>query len=416
MAMLIRPPLSTRAPGPRLKPGSSPRPPRAPRERASPIAGRGEGAGGRTGNHWHVPRPRPLAPLTAVLARRRVLVLVLVNSRAARAQTRITPSAHQSHSSVPSARAPSPDPAPSGPPRIPYHRAGSSSATSSSASVSASDRKRPSTPSAASSSSRARPSPLSQGTVTAPAPPRTPRSPLAASFTPASTRRMSREDSSLALSSRSLLATRAAADNASVWVWSAILDFRETDAVANRSAVHVPANMHDIQYVHLQPVEDRQHHENHRAELTVDALVHRYHHYHHYDALESVKDDERRRHCVFAPCSRSLVFHQQRRAQQQERKVHHHPHNSNQHHRPRLHLQRLAHAVRILRPLCIHLYSHSRFDIHVYLQCERHPDGDGNAACAVDERECVPPAPRHFRKENGKPKSASRWRCALWPG
>ncbi|KAJ7743776.1 hypothetical protein B0H16DRAFT_997306 [Mycena metata] len=132
------------------------------------------------------------------------------------------PSSHKSHSPVPShspapsTKSPSPsrDAAPGGPPRIPHHRAGSSSSTSSSAS--ASERERPSLASTASSSSRARPSPLSQGTVTAPAPSARPpaRSPLAtSSSTPASTtrteRRMSRDDSSLALSSLSLLATRA---------------------------------------------------------------------------------------------------------------------------------------------------------------------------------------------------------------
>ncbi|KAJ7159431.1 hypothetical protein C8R46DRAFT_1286461 [Mycena filopes] len=126
--------------------------------------------------------------------------------------------------------------APGGPPRIPHHRAGSSSSTHSAhstASGSGSDRPSPaslgSSSSSAARNAHARPSPLSQGTVTASsshpsssspsssasAARPTARSPLAtSSTTPAAStsrteRRMSRDDSSLALSSLSLLATRA---------------------------------------------------------------------------------------------------------------------------------------------------------------------------------------------------------------
>ncbi|KAK7008142.1 hypothetical protein R3P38DRAFT_1627636 [Favolaschia claudopus] len=101
------------------------------------------------------------------------------------------------------------------PPRIPHHRAGSSSSNHSTHSA-ASSASSPGASSSASSSAAklARPSPLSQGAVTASTLPPT-RSPLSSSssLNPSTRaeRRISRDDSSLALSSLSLLATRAEA-------------------------------------------------------------------------------------------------------------------------------------------------------------------------------------------------------------
>ncbi|KAJ6569414.1 hypothetical protein B0H19DRAFT_1257064 [Mycena capillaripes] len=104
------------------------------------------------------------------------------------------------------------------PPRIPHTRAASSSSNHSTHSASSTPASPSSGGSSASSSAAklARPSPLSQGTVTAAALPA--RSPLAGPSTTPSTRaerRISRDDSSLALSSLSLLATRAEAAAAS---------------------------------------------------------------------------------------------------------------------------------------------------------------------------------------------------------
>ncbi|KAJ7223249.1 hypothetical protein GGX14DRAFT_657733 [Mycena pura] len=91
------------------------------------------------------------------------------------------------------------------PPRIPHHRASSSSSTQSAHSSASSSTTTPPVSSASGSAKLARPSPLSQGAITAPAgPPRT-------SSTTRAERRISRDDSSLALSSLSLLATRAEA-------------------------------------------------------------------------------------------------------------------------------------------------------------------------------------------------------------
>ncbi|KAJ7820615.1 hypothetical protein B0H13DRAFT_1921189 [Mycena leptocephala] len=101
-----------------------------------------------------------------------------------------------------------------GPPRIPHHRAASSSSTHSAHSATSPTPTSPSSGSSASSSAAklARPSPLSQGTSLPPT-----RSPLSSSATSATRaeRRISRDDSSLALSSLSLLATRAEAAAAS---------------------------------------------------------------------------------------------------------------------------------------------------------------------------------------------------------
>ncbi|KAF7306242.1 hypothetical protein MIND_00414800 [Mycena indigotica] len=94
------------------------------------------------------------------------------------------------------------------PPRIPHHRAGSSSSTHSAHSTSSSSGI--SSPPSVSAAKLARPSPLSQGAIIAPS-----RTSTSSSLGPASTtraeRRISRDDSSLALSSLSLLATRAEA-------------------------------------------------------------------------------------------------------------------------------------------------------------------------------------------------------------
>ncbi|KAJ7058800.1 hypothetical protein C8F01DRAFT_1085312 [Mycena amicta] len=99
---------------------------------------------------------------------------------------------------------------PPAPPRIPHQRAGSSSSTHSAHSTSSS-----SPPPSVSAAKLARPSPLSQGAITA-----TPsRSSTSSSLGPSSStraeRRISRDDSSLALSSLSLLATRAEAAKSS---------------------------------------------------------------------------------------------------------------------------------------------------------------------------------------------------------
>ncbi|KAJ6498154.1 hypothetical protein C8R47DRAFT_1194124 [Mycena vitilis] len=128
-------------------------------------------------------------------------------------------SAHShSPSPVPSTKgSPSSSPAsatsPGPPPRMPHHRAGSSSSTHSAHSTSSTPTSPTSGSSASSSAAKlTRPSPLSQGTVTASTLPA--RSPLGSSSTLPSTRaerRISRDDSSLALSSLSLLATRAEA-------------------------------------------------------------------------------------------------------------------------------------------------------------------------------------------------------------
>ncbi|KAJ6614912.1 hypothetical protein B0H10DRAFT_2220841 [Mycena sp. CBHHK59/15] len=118
------------------------------------------------------------------------------NSNNSNSNSRSTP-ARSSPSPVPSSSRDVP------PPRLPHHRNGSSSSTSSQQ-----QQQQPPSPSSSSSSSHqapvpaappqrpARPSPLSQGTFTAPV----------ASTTRAE-RRMSRDDSSLSLSSLSLLAT-----------------------------------------------------------------------------------------------------------------------------------------------------------------------------------------------------------------
>ncbi|KAK7064908.1 hypothetical protein R3P38DRAFT_60831 [Favolaschia claudopus] len=101
------------------------------------------------------------------------------------------------------------------PPRIPHHRAGSSSSNHSTHSNTSSASSPAASSSASSSAAKlARPSPLSQGAVTASTLPPT-RSPLSSSssLNPSTRaeRRISRDDSSLALSSLSLLATRAEA-------------------------------------------------------------------------------------------------------------------------------------------------------------------------------------------------------------
>ncbi|KAJ7221974.1 hypothetical protein B0H12DRAFT_1241148 [Mycena haematopus] len=131
-------------------------------------------------------------------------------------------SAH-SHSPVPSTKGPSPQPSSSAPPppRIPHNRAASSSSTHSAHSTSSAS---PSPPASASAPGRPRPSPLSASTL-----PST-RSPLSSSsLNPASSagraeRRISRDDSSLALSSLSLLATRAEAATTSSSATNAKVD------------------------------------------------------------------------------------------------------------------------------------------------------------------------------------------------
>ncbi|KAJ7139332.1 hypothetical protein C8R44DRAFT_867484 [Mycena epipterygia] len=110
-----------------------------------------------------------------------------------------------SPSPVPAASTP-PSSAPGPPPRIPHHRTSSGSSSQSAGSA------QPASPASSSSSSAAklaRPSPLSQGTVTASSVPPRP------STTSRAERRISRDDSSLALSSISLLATRSEAAAAS---------------------------------------------------------------------------------------------------------------------------------------------------------------------------------------------------------
>ncbi|KAF7319727.1 hypothetical protein MKEN_00754700 [Mycena kentingensis (nom. inval.)] len=97
------------------------------------------------------------------------------------------------------------------PPRMPHHRAGSSSSSHSVHSTSSSSGV--SSPASASSAKTPRPSPLSQGAITAPS-----RTSTSSSLGPGANtraeRRISRDDSSLALSSLSLLATRAEAAKA----------------------------------------------------------------------------------------------------------------------------------------------------------------------------------------------------------
>ncbi|KAF7293749.1 hypothetical protein HMN09_01170200 [Mycena chlorophos] len=122
---------------------------------------------------------------------------------------RASPSPVSSNRASPPASSPSSSPP--APPRMPHHRAGSSSSTHSNHSTSSS-----SSPQSAGSSGAKlpRPSPLSQGAITAAAPRTSTSSSLGPGSSTRAERRISRDDSSLALSSLSLLATRAEAAKA----------------------------------------------------------------------------------------------------------------------------------------------------------------------------------------------------------